>query len=412
MRVAIIGGGGSGIVTAYLLAGHHEVQLFEKAPILGGNIRTLNRNVKGTALPKGTFIENGVLGFPQSIYPNFHRLMKHLGVGLIDTFAHAGLFLSGSRYFFTPSRAMLQSEGLLGVGRHLFGRGAYGLSLLKFALAAKKRRKEGRSNEIVTHLTAAGSIGEQWIRSVLMLSYSMPYHSTREFPAELGVHTVLGTLNPWASVIRGGVYAYVERILERAGDQMAVHLGARIMAVRRDQRGVEVSFADHEPARFDKVVFATTPDQVLALLSDATPAEQRRFRDWRANQATTIAHSDLSFYENYGRRVFSPVDSFEKADGDFGYNTYMNRCYGINPRTPYSFAYNLEDWIQEDRILEKFTHITPLYSVDAVRHRREVIETNGENHTFHVGAYLGNGLHEGVVVSASAVSELLGGRTV
>ena len=111
-----------------------------------------------------------------------------------------------------------------------------------------------------------------------MLGYSMPCHSIGGFPAELGVPTMLGTLTPWASVISGGVYAYVERIFERAGDDIAVHLGARIMAVRRDERGVEVSFEDNEPVRFDKVVFATTPDQVLALLSDATLAERHGFR--------------------------------------------------------------------------------------------------------------------------------------
>ena len=44
----------------------------------------------------------------------------------------------------------------------------------------------------------------------------------------------------------------------------------------------------------------------------------------------------------------------------------------------------------------------------AFRDRQEIIQTNGENHTYHVGAYLGDGLHEGAITSAIQVAELMG----
>ena len=47
MRIAIIGGGASGMVTAYLLDKQgHQVTVFERQPALGGHIRTLNKNVQ------------------------------------------------------------------------------------------------------------------------------------------------------------------------------------------------------------------------------------------------------------------------------------------------------------------------------------------------------------------------------
>ena len=52
MRVAIIGGGSAGLVTAHLLGGTHDVTLFEKSPILGGHVRTLNRNVSCSLEPR------------------------------------------------------------------------------------------------------------------------------------------------------------------------------------------------------------------------------------------------------------------------------------------------------------------------------------------------------------------------
>ena len=42
----------------------------------------------------------------------------------------------------------------------------------------------------------------------------------------------------------------------------------------------------------------------------------------------------------------------------------------------------------------------------------EVRETNGQNHTFHAGAWLGDGLQEGAVRSACEVSKRLGGRVL
>lgn len=89
----------------------------------------------------------------------------------------------------------------------------------------------------------------------------------------------------------------------------------------------------------------------------------------------------------------------------------MNRLYDIDPieYSHYSLAYNLGAQIDSKTIIHKQNHNTPLYSVEALRYRHEIIETNGENHTFHAGAYLGNGLHEGAITSAYSVSDLLTG---
>ena len=72
----------------------------------------------------------------------------------------------------------------------------------------------------------------------------------------------------------------------------------------------------------------------------------------------------------------------------------------------------IEDEIDPEKIIHIQKHSTPFYSSEAFKYRNEVIETNGENNTFHVGAYLGIGLHEGAVVSALRVSKILGGKVL
>ena len=80
MRIAIVGGGASGLVAAYLIGNRHEVHLFESAPNLGGHVRTLGQNVKADILPAGQVCENGPLGFHVDTSPTLMRLLTELRI--------------------------------------------------------------------------------------------------------------------------------------------------------------------------------------------------------------------------------------------------------------------------------------------------------------------------------------------
>lgn len=85
MKIAIIGAGAAGMTTAYLLNKQHEITIFEKQPILGGNIRTLNKNVTGVDLDDSKIVlDCGVIEFQQGNFPNFHKLMKALNVDMVQ----------------------------------------------------------------------------------------------------------------------------------------------------------------------------------------------------------------------------------------------------------------------------------------------------------------------------------------
>ena len=103
--------------------------------------------------------------------------------------------------------------------------------------------------------------------------------------------------------------------------------------------------------------------------------------------------------------------SRDKQRGEWGYNARLNQLCGISSPVQYSLAFNLESLIAPDRILHIQQHHTPLYTVAAVRDRPEIIATNGNYHTYHVGAYLGDGLHEGAITSTIQVAELIAKAT-
>jgi uncharacterized protein len=158
---------------------------------------------------------------------------------------------------------------------------------------------------------------------------------------------------------------------------------------------------------FDKVVFATQPDQVMALLADPSDAEIKRFSSWKANYATTTVHQDTSMYDNHGIRHPAEFDFFQ-TDTCWGYNCCLNQLCGILSPQHHFLSFQLEELIAKDCIIHIQQHHTPLYTTESFRYRDEVVATNGENNTYHAGAYLGDGLHEGAIASAKRVAQLIG----
>lgn len=171
-------------------------------------------------------------------------------------------------------------------------------------------------------------------------------------------------------------------------------LNIEIDCISRSSNSVKIRRSTGQTQQFDKVVFATPPDQVMALLADPTEAEIRRFSAWRANYATTLLHSDRSMYDRYGIKQASEFDFFQ-TENDWGYNSCLNQLCDISLSQNYFLSFQLEEMISRDRIIHIQEHHTPLYTTESFKYRDEVIATNGENNTFHAGAYLGDGLHEG-----------------
>lgn len=414
MNIAIVGGGAAGMVSAYLLDKHHQVTVFEKESILGGNIRTLNKNVTNVDLPANITVDNGVIEFLKDHSPHLNGLMADLGVELAYVpSVSSQYFLEDGRYL-QAKRAMEDSASNI---PNLLRRYAKLLPLFKDQLHLYRQSKAG-NNHIFQGQPVAAVFGEgelyRWLKMLLMYSYSIPYAQIDQLPAELalGILQQAGTGARWNRMV-GGVYTYIEKILERFSGK--IHCGVTIASITRSVDGVQIKLQSDDVLDFDAVAFATPPDQVLKLLADPSEAEVRRFTVWQANIATTIIHTDMRMYEPYEVRHYTEFDVFAKSSGDDGgYNAYLNRLSGLPTDYPihYNLAYNLADRIDPSQIIHRQDHHTPLYTHTAFQTRAEIIATNGEQRTYHAGAYLNNGLHEGAIASAVTVAQLLGGKTV
>lgn len=410
MKIAIIGGGAAGITTAHLLNKVHDVTLFEKEPFLGGNIRTLNKNIPCDCLDRGIILDNGVVEFQRDYFPNFHKLMHDLQVQLVETPISSELFLADEHYYKSTGAIrygctsikdkIIQSLKMSPVMSSYL----YILARITFV-----RQSSFRHRPVSEYL--GNSISAKWLKMLLMYAYSMPYQTIENFPAEIAMPLLehSGMFTKWNRTV-GGVYSYIEKILSRFDG--SIHCNTRILGISRDSKGVQIKLANGEHLNFEKIVFATTPDQVLNLLADPTENETKRFKAWKKNLIDTVIHTDTSIYKHFGVTYFCEFDLFQNNEfGDCGYNAYLNRLCGVDTETDthFNLAYNLQQLIDSEKIIDIQHHTTPLYNVEAISYRQEVLATNGDNNTYHTGAYLFDGLHEGAVTSAFVVSNLLNG---
>jgi uncharacterized protein len=404
MRIAIVGGGASGMATAYWLDKQkHHVTVFEKQPILGGHIRTLNKNILPNQSECNEILENGVLEFPTVFY-NFVALMEELGVELEPVEIGSALFFQNGRHFLSKVAIDKNFTGIQRLIEYLRLDALYARSA-GFLIKMRFSHTHDFYDRPLSEPLNNACIRNTWLKLLTMYSYSIPFEIIDHCPAELAIPM----LREYASVnwvrIKGGVYSYIEKILERFRGEILTNV--EIGSIFRGSDGVKFVLSSGEIQEFDKVVFATPPDQVMKLLSDPTDAETKRFSAWKANYATTLLHSDTSMYDRYGIRKLSEFDFFE-TDKGWGYNASLNQLCGISSAREYSLAFQLDELIAKEQVIHIQKHHTPLYTVESFRYRDEVVATNGENHTYHAGAYLGDGLHEGAITSALRVAKLIG----
>jgi len=391
------------MVAAYRLDQQsHHVTVWERQPMLGGHIRTLNKNVEPNQAACNEILENGVLEFPTKFH-NFIALMQELGVELEPVSLGSALFFKDGRYFLSGVMIQNNFTGLHRLAEQLrldafYFRGMGLWMKLRFA-----KDQVFYDQPMSKHLQRS-SPQNNWLKLLTMYSYSMPFDTIADFPAALAIPILRDyVFVDWVR-IKGGVYSYIEKILEQFHGE--VKLNTDISQITRSESGVTIKDAQGHSYVYDKVVFATPPDQVLTLLADPTPAEIRRFSAWKANHVRTLLHTDTSMYTRYGIRHLAEFDFFQTERG-WGYNAYLNQLCGIQSSQAYNLAFQLEEYIASDRIIHIQQHHTPLYTVEAFHYRDEILATNGENHTYHAGAYLGDGLHEGAVTAGLQVAELI-----
>lgn len=413
MKIAVVGTGISGMVSAYLLSADHEVTVFEANDYVGGHTHTVDVDLEGQTYA----VDTGFIVYNDWTYPNFIKLLDRLGVdskpsvmgfsvrceesgleyngGSINgVFAQRSNIVSPAHWrmladiarFFREARAFLEE-------RHTE------MSLGAF-LEARSYSARFRDKFIVPMMAAIWSTGPRDVAAF----------PARHFLAFFENHGLLSIRHrPQWRVIKGGSRQYAEKLIAPFRDR--IRLCTPVRNVRRFEDHVVLQPQGGPPERFEHVVIAAHSDQALALLEDPSDAEREILGAIPYTANDTVLHTDDSVLPTRKRAWASWNYHLPREMPDKALLTYnMNMLQGLDAPQVFCVTLNDPDTIDPGRIFKRFLYHHPVLSAGALAAQKRHREISGVRRTHYCGAYWGYGFHEHGVESALAACAWFGKR--
>ncbi|GHG70848.1 amine oxidase [Alishewanella longhuensis] len=414
MRIAVVGGGISGMLSWYLLQRKYDVTLLEANNYLGGHTATVDVEVQG----QNYAIDTGFIVFNNWTYPIFNKFIAELGVASLATEmsfsvkntqnnleyngnTFASLFAQ-KRNIFRPSfwRMLLEITRFNKLGKKLVAADHADLDLELGAFLDKHGFGAGiRDNYLLPMGAAIWSAGLT----------DMPKFPVRFFLRFFNNHGLLNINDrPQWSVIKGGSRSYVEALLAKVGSDK-LRLNQHITGVSRQADGVTVHYADGKTEQFDKVVFACHSDQALSLLKDASNEETAVLGGIAYQQNEVVLHTDTRLLPVRKAAWASWNYNLDNQRSDRSTLTYnMNILQRLTAPVTFCVTLNNTTNIAKDKILGVYHYAHPVYNPMTIACQQRRAEINGQRHSYFCGAYWYNGFHEDGARSAVDVAAMLG----
>lgn len=410
MRIAIVGGGVSGLVCGALLCAEHEIELFEAEAYAGGHAQTVTI-ARGN---RACDVDTGFMVFNERTYPHFCRLLAQLGVAAQD---------SDMSFSVRCDRTGLEYQGgdLNGVfaqRRNLWRPSFWGMlrDIARFNRRAVCQLAACDDSTNMADYLRRGGYGQAFIDHYLVPMASaiwsarpdclldFPAHFLIRFFHNHGLLQVTG--RPRWKTVAGRSARYVEALTRPFASR--IRLATPVRRVRRQSTCVVVE-TDGGEATFDEVVFATHADQTLNLLSDASAEEQAILGTFAYQANEAVLHADARLLPTRQRAWASWNYLLPREPRRPVTVTYdLNRLQDLGADGPICLTLNPAGQVPEGSVLRRFVYHHPVFTTGAVAAQRRHGEISGRRRTHYCGAYWGYGFHEDGVNSALVVARHFG----
>lgn len=411
-RIGVIGGGIAGMGAAWALDHRHEVVLYESEARIGGHSNTVDLEDEGGLVP----VDTGFIVYNERNYPNLVRLFDVLEVPTEWSDMSFSVSVGGGSFEY-QSRA----RGLLAQPSNAIRPGTWRMlrDFRRFCRDAPGVLASGTRESLGSYLERGGYCDEFRLDLLLPLSaaiWSSGLDDMLEFPVTtlvgfLSSHDILQVrARPRWRTVRGGSREYVRRLT--AGYRDRIRLSARVVAVRRDEDGVEVLDASGGLDRFDEVVFATHPDTTLQILGFEATLRERHVLGaicYQDNEA--VLHRDPALMPRR-RAVWSSWNYLADGRGQpdrskpVSLTYWMNRLQNLRTERPVFVTLNP---IRDPRgEVQRFGYVHPQFDRAALDAQRSLPAIQGVRRTWFAGAWCGHGFHEDGLRSGLDVAAALG----
>ena len=411
LRVAVVGGGVSGLTAAWFLSRRHRVTLFEKERRMGGHAHT-HRVAAGSG---ELWMDSGFLVYNHRTYPRFVRLLDELGVTGRPSEMSFSVRCRRCRLEWASrdANAVFAQRRRLLDPRHL----RMLADIPRFNRRALAFLAGDGPDETLASFLARGrfspSFSFHFLLPLVGAVWSSSFGDALDFSARsllrfLANHGWLDLDPPEWWTVDGGSRRYVDAIARRLGD--GVQAGRGVVRVRRQEDGVFLTTDDGELARFDEVVIATHADQALALLADPSDEEKRLLGAFRYSRNRTLLHTDPGSLPS-ARRAWASwnMDLLDCRDTarPVGMTYHLNRLQSLPGDTQYCVTLN-DPAPPGGAVIAEMDYTHPILDATAVAAQPGLKRLSGRRRTHYAGAHLRYGFHEDGVMSAVDVAAALG----
>ena len=397
-KIAVVGGGISGLGAAYALSNTYQVTLFEAENRLGGHARTVFSGKSGQQP-----VDTGFIVFNYPNYPELTQLFSDLNVPIVKSDMSFGASLKDGKIEY----ALRNFDAIFAQRKNLLNP-----KFIKMVWDINRFNTIGLTVADDESLTIGQFLKRlktgDWFRDYYLLPlsgaiWSTPTEKILDFPAYAMLqffknHALLSRSgqHQWYTV-KGGSREYVSR-LENAlvQKQVEIRVNTPVASVTRHATGVAVKTYCSEPQTFDEVVFATHSDDTLALLSDPSEIEQRNLGSIKYQDNEVVLHSDVGvmpkLYKCWSSWVYT--ERKDKSTDKIDLTYWMNSLQPIPLDDPLFVTLNSTHNIDQNKIHDQVTMRHPVYDLGVLNVQKDISLNNGHNKTWFSGAWMKNGFHE------------------
>lgn len=414
-RVAVVGSGVSGSLTAWLLRDHCDVSLFEANGRFGGHTHTVSIPDKGQDIA----VDTGFMVFNRPNYPLLSALFDHLGIASYPTTMSFSASLDDGRLEYAGS----DLNTLFGQRRNLLRTSFWRLliSILRFNRAAERAHATPLDDqltlaEFLDAVSLDDAFRQHYLYPMAAAIWSCPRGLIGQMPAAAFLrffsnHGLIKLADrPQWQTVEGGASRYMERLIADLGAR--AHAMSSVVRVERTIDAVTLVFADGQRAQFDDVVLACHSDQALALLDAPLPEEACLLGAIPYQTNRVLLHSDTALMPRQ-RRIWSSWNYFGADTADAGavsVTYWMNSLQRLPTTRNLFVSLNPLREPAAESVVGEYSYEHPVFDAAALRAQRDLHHLQGRAHTWFAGAWTGYGFHEDGVRSAVEVAAALGAR--
>ena len=405
MKIAVVGGGISGLSAAYYLSKKHKVDLFEKENQFGGHANTIKVVYDHN---KEIAVDIGFMVFNRNTYPN-----------LIDFFSENKIEIEKSDMSFSVS---VNGSDMEYCGKGLGGifsnkKNLLNIKFIKmfFEIINFYKNCEKIKIEEVKSITLGEYLKEIKISDyfinyhiIPMVSaiWSMPPYEATQMPLSFFLNFFknhglfkIKDRPQWFTVANRSK-TYVDKVISQISGEHFKNYD--INKIVRNDFGAKIFYGEeNEFFDYDKVVIATHADEALKIIDKPTLDEELILKNFRYRGNIAVIHFDESVMPKNKKAWCSwnssmSADNIEKTSVTY----WLNQLQNLKIDKNIFLTINPFREIPADKIFKKVRFTHPYFDADALSNQSNLQKIQNKENILFCGSYFGYGFHEDGIKSS------------